>query len=146
VDGEDAIMDALRPFSIAPGEYFLPHSPSPEAMKSPEFAEKVKKGPVLFMTVLPTGMPSMVSNLVQWFVYSIVVGIFAGYLGTRTLDPAADLMAVLQIVGTAAFMGYGLALAQNSIWYKRAWSTTAKSMFDSLVYAVLTGLIFGWLW
>ena len=41
---------------------------------------------------------------------------------------------------------YALALWQNSIWYRRAWSTTIKSTFDGLVYALVTAGTFGWLW
>jgi hypothetical protein len=32
------------------------------------------------------------------------------------------------------------------IWYRRSWATTAKSVFDSLIYGALTGGIFAWLW
>ena len=45
-----------------------------------------------------------------------------------------------------AFSGYSLALLQNSIWYKRNWSATLRSVFDGLIYALLTAGIFGWLW
>jgi hypothetical protein len=43
-------------------------------------------------------------------------------------------------------MGYGLGLLQNSIWYKRNWSATLKSVFDSLIYGLVTAGAFGWLW
>jgi hypothetical protein len=33
-----------------------------------------------------------------------------------------------------------------SIWEAQEWSTTARNVFDDLVYAVLTGGMFGWLW
>jgi hypothetical protein len=39
-----------------------------------------------------------------------------------------------------------MALPQRSIWYSQSWSTTLKSMFDGLVYALLTAGVFGWLW
>jgi hypothetical protein len=53
---------------------------------------------------------------------------------------------VFRLVGTAAFMGYSLALLQHSIWYKRNWGTTLKSVFDGLLYGLLTAGVFGWLW
>lgn len=43
-------------------------------------------------------------------------------------------------------MGYTIALWQNSIWYKWAWSTTLKSTFDGLVDGLLNAGTFGWLW
>ena len=51
-----------------------------------------------------------------------------------------------RFVGCTAFIGYAVALWQNSIWFKRKWSTTAKNTFDGLVYALLTAGTFGWLW
>jgi len=82
VPAEDEVMDALRKFEIPPGEYVVPRAGTPKEMGTPEFAEKTKKGPVLFMTVLPNGPMAMGASLVQWFVYSIVVGIFAAYSGS----------------------------------------------------------------
>jgi hypothetical protein len=143
---EDEVLNALRPLGIPPGDYAAPHAGSPEAMKQPEFMDKMKKGPVMFMTVAPSGPPSMGSSLILWFVYSIVVSLFAGYITGRALGPGATYPAVFRFVGTAAFMGYSLGLLQHSIWYKRNWGTTFKSMFDGLVYSLLTAGTFGWLW
>lgn len=143
---EDAVANALRPLNIPPGEYVLPHAGGAEAMKSPEYQEKLNKGPVAMMNVMPNGQWSMGSSLVQWFLYSIVVGIFAAYVAGRALGPGAPYLEVFRFSGTAAFLGYTLALAQTSIWYRRAWSTTLKSMFDGLIYALLTAGAFGWLW
>jgi hypothetical protein len=47
---------------------------------------------------------------------------------------------------TASFMGYALALLQNSIWLRRSWVVTLKACFDGLIYAGLTAGTFGWLW
>jgi hypothetical protein len=33
-----------------------------------------------------------------------------------------------------------------SIWYRRSWITTFKSSVDGLIYSLLTGGVFGWLW
>ena len=143
---EDGVMDALRKFNIPPGEYMVPRAGSPKEMKAPEFIDKVKKGPVAIMTVMPSGQPSMGTNLLLWFLYSIVVGIFAAYVAGRALGPGTPYLAVFRFAGCTAFVGYAVALWQNSIWYKRAWSTTLKSTLDGLVYALLTAGTFGWLW
>ena len=55
-------------------------------------------------------------------------------------------MSVFRIAGTVAFAGYTLALWQNVIWFSKSTTTTTKSTFDGLVYALLTGGVFGWLW
>jgi hypothetical protein len=146
VPNEDALMDALRRLNIPPGDYGAPHPGSMEGMKKPEYVEKVKKGPVVLMTISPGAEPSMGSNLVLWFLYSIVVSLFAGYIASRALSTGADYLSVFRFVGTSAFMGYSLALLQNSIWLRRNWGTTLKSVFDGLVYGCVTAATFGWLW
>ncbi|TFH42557.1 MAG: hypothetical protein E4H01_13330 [Lysobacterales bacterium] len=146
VPDEDRILDALRPFAIPPGDYMLPRTESHAAMKSPEFMEKVKRGPVMLMTVMPNGPFGMGKSLTLWFIYSVVVGIFAAYIAGRTLAPGTDYLKVFQIAGATAFIGYAVALWQMSIWYRRAWSTTLRATLDGLIYALLTGGVFGWLW
>lgn len=143
---ENQVMDALRPFDIPPGEYVMPRAASPQEMKAPDFVEKVNKGPVAFMTFMRTGMPSMTGSLIQWFVYCVVVGIFAAYITGRALGPGAEYLAVFRFAGSTALLGYTVALWQSSIWYKRAWSTTVKHTVDGAVYALLTAGVFGWLW
>jgi hypothetical protein len=146
VPAEDGVMEALRKFDIPPGEYVVPYAGNPKMLKDLSFIEKMKKGPVAFMTVLESGPPAMGASLALWFLYSVVVGIFAAYIAGRALGPGAHYRAVFRFAGCTAFVGYALALCQNSIWYKRAWSTTLKSVFDGLVYALLTAGTFGWLW
>ena len=75
-----------------------------------------------------------------------MVGIFAAYVGHLALGVGAEYRAVSRVVGCVAFMGYAVAIWQNSIWYKRRWSTTLKNTFDGLVYGLVTGGTFGWLW
>jgi len=143
---EDKVMDALRPFAIAPGDYMVPRCSDMAQMRSPEFKARMEKGPVLVMTVFPNGMFSMNRSLVQWFVYCLVVGLFAGYVACSTLPVATPYLKVFQVVGTVAYTSYALALWQISIWYRRSWGTTLRTTIDGLIYAALTAGVFGWLW
>ena len=143
---EDEAMDVLREFAIPPGDYVMPCAASSQEMKSPEFAEKTRKGPIIFMTVLPSGSFSMGKSLVQWFVYAIAVSVFAAYITSRAVDPADEYLTVFRFAGATAFFGYAVALWHNSIWFKRKWSSTLKSTFDGFVYALCTAGVFGWLW
>ena len=146
VPDEDGVMEALRKAGIPPGDYVIPHAGSTKAMNSPEFIEKSTKGPVAFLAVAKSGRPSMAGGLVQWFIYSIIVAIVAAYIASRAVGPGAEYREVFRFAGCTAFIGYSLALMQNSIWYKRSWGTTLKSMFDGLIYALLTAGMLGWLW
>ena len=146
VPSEDGVMEALRRFNIPPGDYFLPCPTGPSAMKDPAFLEKRNKGPIAVMTVIAGGPINMGPQLAQWFVYSMVVGLFAGYVASRALPPGAPYLSVFRFVGTVAFVGYSLALWQFTIWYKRSWATTLRSTIDGLIYGLLTAGTFGWLW
>jgi hypothetical protein len=146
VGPEDELLETLRRLKIPPGDYGAPNAGSPEAMKQPEFVAKMTRGPVVFMTVLAGGPSWMGTSLAMWFVYSVVIGIFAAYVAGRALGPGADYLAVFRFAGVTAFAGYALALPQHSIWYKRSWATTLRSMGDGFLYALLTGGTFGWLW
>src|SRR5687767_12526654 len=80
---EDQLRSALRPLAIPPGDYMIPRPETREALRSPEFAEKVRQGPNMIVTFLPNGPWSMKSNLIQWFLYTLVVSAFAAYVAGR---------------------------------------------------------------
>lgn len=146
VPNEDKVMEALRPLAIPPGDYLIPRPSSHKEMRTPEFVEKMKKGPVMMLTVWPNGPARMGKNLILWFVYSAIVSLFAGYVAGRAVPVGAEYLRVFRFAGVAAFLGYSVALWQMSIWYRRAWITTIKATVDGLIYALLTAGVFGWLW
>jgi hypothetical protein len=143
---EDGVMNALRPFKIPPGNYAFPKPGTMKEIRTPEFEAKQNAGPVGFMTMRASGDFNMGLLMLQWFVYSLVVGLFAGYIAGVALAPGAEYPRVFQVAGTVAFCGYGLAQAHESIWWGRKWSWTMRNMVDSLLYGLLTGGTFGWLW
>jgi hypothetical protein len=143
---EDRVTDAMRSAGVTRGPaYFFPYFSFKE-MKSAPVIEKLKRGPVGLLTVLPSGPPAMGKNLVQWFVYCMVISLFAAYLASRTLTLGTGFPEVFRVIGTVAFLGYGAAHAQESIWSGRSWIVTLNHIFDGLIYALLTAGAFGWLW
>jgi hypothetical protein len=145
LEREDGVLDALRPFGLKPGDYVAPKPTSMADMNSPEFKAKVAKGPRVMLTVMGSS-DSMLKGLMLWFVYSVVVAVFAGYVAGIALPPGADYLVVFRVTSTVAFAGYALALWQSWIWYSRGLGATLRTTFDGLVYALLTGGVFGWLW
>ena len=146
LSAEDRVMAALREFNIAPGDYIMPHAKDMKDMQTPEYIEKQNAGPRIVMTVMPNGNTFMGRSLAQWFVYSLVVGLFVAYVATNAVGPGGDYMDVFRVAATTAFAGYALALLQGSIWWKKSWPSTLKSVADGLVYALCTAGVFGWLW
>ena len=143
---EDAFRQAVGPLDIPPGDYMVPRPQAREDLRSAEFIEKMNQGPNIVMTVGPKGMMSMGRSLVMWFVYIVIVSIFAAYVVGRAVAPGAPYMHVFQLVSTVAFIGYAVALWQMSIWYRRSWNITIKATIDGLIYGLLTAGAFGWLW
>jgi hypothetical protein len=146
VPNEDRVMEALRPFAIPPGDYMVPRPSTRQEMAAPAYLEKLKKGPVMVVTVMPNGMMSMGRNLSLWFLYVVAISVFAGYVAGRALPAGTPYLQVFRFAGTVAFLGHSAALWPMSIWYRRAWSTTIKATVDGLIYALLTAGTFGWLW
>jgi hypothetical protein len=143
---EADVMAALRPFAIPPGDYMVPRPATPADMKSAEYKARLDAGPVFMCTVYPNGPFAMGASLVQWFLYSIVVGVVVAYVTGDTLAPGTPYLEVFCPAAAVGFAGYSLALLQGSIWYRRDWVTTLKSVFDGLLYALLTAGVFAWRW
>lgn len=146
VPNQDAVGDALRPFNIAPGEYLLPRPASTKDMGSPEYQAKLKRGPVMILTVRANEMTKMGPMLGFWFLYCLAVSVCAAFLGGRTMHLGSTYLHVFKIIGTTAFIGYTAALWQSWIWWGRTFRSTFMATVDGVIYAALTAGVFGWLW
>ncbi len=143
---EDQVMDDLRKYDTPPGDYMIPYTTDSKERGSEAFKEKMNKGPVLLATFYPSGEMGMGASLFLWFVYCLIISIFAAYITGHAVPPGSDYLAVFRFAGAVSFAGYSLALMQESIWFKKSWSATIKSMADGFIYALLTAGVFGWLW
>ena len=56
---EDAVLEALRGWDIPTGQYLAPYANTAAQMKLPEYAEKRKRGPALFLTLATGSDPGM---------------------------------------------------------------------------------------
>jgi hypothetical protein len=146
--GETEAMDLFRRLGVAPGDYLFPRPDTRKDLADPAFRERYKTGPVGVLTMMPNGGQPMARTFVLWFLYCIAVSAFAAFIVTRgaTIAPGASGRAVFILVAAAAAGGYVLALWQSAIWYGKSWATTARSTIDGVVYGLLTGAAFTWLW
>ena len=143
---EAEVLAALRKAGVTPGTYMFPCAGSMKEMATPEMVEKLNLGPVGHMTVLPNGPWAMGKSLGQWFAFTVVIGLFVAYLGTLALPSGAGYEQVFRFTGTVAILGYAFSNVTDSIWKGVSWSTTAKFLFDGVVYGLVTAGTFGWLW
>jgi hypothetical protein len=142
---EDKLLGTLRAAGVKPGYYIFPYTTHKE-MNSPAMMEKFKQGPIGILTVRPNGPPAMGKYLGSWFAYCLVIGFFTAYLTWHTVAQGAHYPVVFRVAGAAAFMAYGIGPLANSIWKGQPWGMTIKEAFDGLIYGLLTGGTFGWLW
>jgi hypothetical protein len=143
---EAEVADALRRFNLPSGDYVLPHCSGPAEMKTPEFQERWKKGPRLIVTVWGDSSMAMGGQLFKWFVFCAVISLFAAYMASRALPAGAEYLRVSQIASTTAFLGYAMSNWSGVIWYRRSVVTALKGSVDGVIYGLLTGGVFGWLW
>lgn len=128
---EDAILDALRAHGVQPGAYMFPCAGSMKEMSSPEMREKIRRGPVGWLTVGTADAFNMNRSLVLWMLYCLVVAVFVAYVGWHALGAGASYLAVFRITGAAAVLGHAVGQLHNSIWRGASWATTTF-IIDSL--------------
>jgi hypothetical protein len=146
VPGEATLLETMRGLNVPPGEYRFPYGRTTQEMTAPEFVERMKRGPVGSMTIQPNGESNMGRQLVLWFVYSLVVAVLVAYLTGRTRAPGAPSLEVFRVSGTVAFCCYAVAHWQNWIWWGKGIRYTVTYTLDGILYALVTGATFAWLW
>jgi hypothetical protein len=115
-------------------------------MGSPEMIEKYEAGPVAMITVMRTGKPMMGRELVFWFLFSVLVSVFAAYIAYYAVGAGAGFRPAFRFTGTVAVLAYGLIYVPDSIWKAAPWGSTIKYVFDGVIYGLVTAAVFGWLW
>jgi hypothetical protein len=143
---EAAASEALAKQNVAPGMYTIPYSSNPAAIKDKAFQEKLAIGPVAVITVRKPGLPNMASFLGSWFLYLLLVSYAVALACGQALYAGAPQLLVFKLASLVAFAGYSFAQIPNAIWWGRPWKSALKECADGLVYALLTGAAFAWLW
>lgn len=143
---EDAVLDALRSMNIPSGQYGAPYANSAAQMKQPEYIEKRKRGPALFLTLMAGGDPGMGKSLLKWFLYLLAISLLTAYLARHGVSIGTRYLTVFKFVTVAAFMAYAVGHVHQTIWYHQGWRTTVSYVIDGLIYSLLTAGVFASLW
>ena len=143
---EGAALEPLATQDLAPGAYRFPWADDMKAMKEPAFIEKLSRGPVGFLTILPKGEFPMGKTLTQWAIYCLAIGVLVAYVTGRTLALDAHYLEVFRVAGTVAFLAYSGGHLPDAIWWGKPFANAWKEVADGLVYGLLTAGAFGWLW
>ena len=143
---ENGVLETMRQEAPSPGQYVFPCAPSWKEAGTPEMVKKYEQGPCGLMTVMPNGAPKMTKSLVLWFLYSVVISVFAAYICGRNLPAGTEYITVFRFTGAVAVLGYAVGNLPNYIWWGTPWKTTLTGIFDGVIYGLVTAGTFGWLW
>jgi hypothetical protein len=143
---ESGLLAAMRELGVTPGTYSFPFPASMKDMASPEMAEKYAQGPVGLLTVLPNRVPAIAKNLLQWFIYLLIVHVLIAYLSSIALEGFSERMLVFRFTSSAALLAFSIPSLHESIWKGQSWIITAKYLLDGVVYALASSLTFAILW
>ena len=147
VSDEGALLAALRAQNLEKGVYLFPFATGGADTQTPEYKEAVAQGPMGTLRIMTTsGPPAMGPRMLMSFVLYLVIGCFAAYVATRTLTPGASYIAVFRLTATVVFICHSVAHFHDVIWFGQRFSTALKNSFDGLIYGLLAGGVFGWLW
>ena len=143
---EEALAEVLNQQKVGEGEYTFPFADGAEDWKSEEWQKRFQRGPVGFLTLKTPGDMGMGKSMASWVIYIVILQIFIAYLTGHARAAGADFAAVFQIAGAAGVLGFAGAVAPEAIWLGRQWSNVLKTMFDGVVYGLLSAAVFAWLW
>ena len=139
---EPSVLSALA--GAKSGQYIAPNVNWNKLAK--EERETMMKGPMAFLLLRNPGKFSFPSALISYFIYTLVVTILIAYVGAVTRSQGSDFLDVFRVLGTAGILAYSFQSVNDSIWYGKPWGATTKDIIDGIIYGLLTGATFGWLW
>lgn len=143
---EDEVRAAVRAASPTPGQYVIPYCADMKEMGNEAMLKKFTEGPIAIVTVRKNGMPSMGTPLLLWFLLNLVLAAIAAVLAMQAYPGKANAHAAGCLAGVVTFLAYGGGSVQLAIWMGKRWGSVAKDMVDCAVFAVITALVFTWLW
>jgi hypothetical protein len=142
---EDDVSAVIRDGNPAvPGQYALPYC-TPETMKDPAVRDRLKQGPVGMVYLRRPGSMNMGASLLQWFLFCLLVALFCALIAIA-LPAGADRHLVFHTVALAALMGHAFGCFTDGIWRVFPWKAAFKYIADGIIYAIITGFTFVWLW
>ena len=143
---EDAVRAAIRASGAQPGMYVLPHCTDMKDMQDPAIVQKMKEGPVGFLTLRPPGPPAMGASLLQWFLFTLAVAAGSAAITVQAVGLGAGGHVGAHMIGLISLMAYAMGGLPEGIWMGRPWKSVALHALDGLIYATVSAIVFMLLW
>lgn len=145
----DGVRDAIKAGGgwEAGGLFMFPFPSDPKQRRSPEFMAKFAAGPSGMVTMMKCGPFNMGKTMVLSLLSNLVVSFFVAYVAWHALGAYPQpYLRVFRIVGATGFAAYAFGSLQDSIWFAVPWRSWFLRAVDALVFGLLMGGTFGWLW
>ncbi len=142
---EEAFLEDLHRRGIKPGNYLFPDFRSREAMNSEQVQKRLNQGPVGHLIVWKTPL-TMGDKLAATFIVHLVVSALIAYLARIAIPGPAAFARVFQFVTAAGILAYCFSFLSGAIWWGSYKRTIVANVFDGIIYGVIIGAIFAWLW
>lgn len=139
---EKSVIDALVPAES--GQYMVPCVNWNKL--TPEQRAEMESKPMALVLVRNPAQFNFVKGLTQWLVYAVVVAVFVAYITSHACGRGTPYLEVFRFAGTVGFLPFGFHSMTDAIWYGKPWSVVVKDVIDGLIYGLLMGGVFGWLW
>lgn len=140
---EDGVRNAVKAANVSPGVYMFPHASDHKDGKE-DMKAKFASGPMGLVTVMT--MPNMGKNMALTCMVFMVVSAMIGYLLWGLLPVGAGFLPVFKAAGTAGVIAYSFSFLPNAIWFQHGLRATLLCVLDGIVYGMVTGLIFAFMW
>jgi len=153
---ERELMDTIERLKIGPGNYGFPDFCQHDALPRKERTEALKalydRHPQGLLRVwAPVNMGA---NMALTFAFYLVTSVVIGYLGWAALPhgagaegvSGASFGQVFRVLGTAGVLAYCFASFPNDLWFQKKRRAMAMDLLDGVVFGLITGAVFAWLW
>ena len=141
---EDGFFDAIKSMGIPSGEYMFPYCTNKD-MKDKDKVARYGAGPWGSFYLLGR-KPNFARNLILMFLFYIVVGVCVAYITGLALAPGAEYMEVFRISAAVGIMCYCLGSFPYDVFTGRRLRPMLNCFIDGVVFALITGGIFGTFW
>jgi hypothetical protein len=89
----------------------------------------------------------MGKNMLLTFLTNLAVSFLIAYVASHIASSiSGDKMKIFQVIGTIGIIAYCFAFIPNHVWFGTKPRTTIMNMIDGVVYGLITGGVFAWLW
>lgn len=157
---EQEFMDTITRLNIRPGNYGFPDFCQHDALPRKERMDALKalydRHPQGLLRVwAPTNMGL---NMLLTFLFYLVTSAVIGSLAWAALPHGAAIVLpegasgssiwwkVFQVVGTAGILAYCFATFPHDVWFQKKRRAMAMDWIDGIVFGLITGAIFAWMW